>query len=364
MSNRLSLRTLVFVGGAALMLVPALIAGSLYTGALQRRAEAMQVEKLTARGELSASLFARRLHQLWQEVDTLSRSIDIADLGGLRRDIDFIGRLDRRYSWIGMTDVQGRVLASLGGMLQGESVAQRPWFRRGLIGPTAIDVHEAQLLAKLLPASSEPYRFIDFAAPLRRGEGPPDGVLGAHLDWRWVQENLASLQAPGIDVLLLSRDRVVLYGPPNLLNKTLEIGSAQAANRVSSAVLDERWPDGKDYITVVVPTIGHADLPSFGWSLLIRQDIDGALGPTRELVRRFWTTLGAGALVALGLLFLGASWIATPVRRLAASAEAMISDAEPKAPYAETRYAEAERLSSALVRLQSRLWTAISRNQQ
>ncbi len=363
MSNRLSLRSLIFAGGAALMLVPALVAGSLYTGALQRRAEAMQVEKLTARGELSAALFARRLHQLWQEVEAFSRGVDIADLGKVRQEIDFVGRLDRRYSWIGVTDVQGRVLTALGGMLQGESVAQRPWFRRGLTGPTAIDVHEAQLLAKLLPASPEPYRFIDFAAPLRLGEGPPDGVLGAHLDWRWVQENLATLQAPGIDVLLLSRDRVVLYGPPDLINKTLEIGSAQAANRVSSAALDERWPDGKNYITVVLPTIGHADLPSFGWSLLIRQDMDAALGPTRELVRSFWTTLGAGALVALCLLFLGASWIATPLRRLAASSEAMVSDSEAKAPYAETRYAEAERLSSALVRLQSRLWTASSRSQ-
>lgn len=358
MSNRLSLRTMIFVGGAALMLVPALVAGSLYTGALQRRAEAMQIEKLTSRGELSASLFARRLHQLWQEVETFSRGIDVRDLGKVRRDIDFIGGLDKRYSWLGVTDVQGRVLASLGGMLEGESVAQRPWFRRGLTGPTAIDVHEAQLLAKLLPASSEPYRFIDFAAPLKRGDGPPDGVLGAHLDWRWVRENLASLQAPGIDVLLLSRDRLVLYGPPDLLNKTLDIGSAQAANRVTSAVLDERWPDGKDYITVVIPTIGHADLPSFGWSLLIRQDLDAALGPTRELVRTFWITLGAGALAALALLFLGASWVATPLRRLAASSEAMVLEAEPQAPYAETRYAEAERLSTALVRLQSRLLSA------
>lgn len=359
MSNRLSLRTLIFLGGAALMLVPALVAGSLYTGALQRRAEAMQIERLTARGELSASLFARRLHQLWQEVDTFSRSIDIGDLGKVRRDIDFIGRLDRRYSWIGVADVEGRVLASLGGMLEGESVAQRPWFRRGLAGPTAIDVHEAQLLARLLPASSEPHRFIDFAAPLRRDEGPPAGVLGAHLDWRWVRDHLAGLQTPGIDVLLLSRDRVVLHGPPELLNKTLEIGAAQAAGRVTSAVVDERWPDGKDYITVVVPTIGHADLPSFGWSLLIRQDLDAALGPTRELVRTFWTTLGAGALAALALLFFGASWVATPMRRLAAASEAMVSEAEPQAPYAETRYVEAERLSAALVRVQSRLLSAM-----
>lgn len=361
MSNRLGLRTLIFLGGATLLLVPAFVTGSLYTTALQRRAESLQVERLTSRGELGASVLARRLHQLWQEVDTLARAVDLRDLGRVRQEIDVIGRLDRRYSWIGVTDVQGRVLASLGGMLQGESVAQRPWFRRGLAGPAAIDVHEAQLLANLLPASPEPYRFIDFAAPLKRAEGPPDGVIGAHLDWRWVRENLASLQAPGIDVLLLSRDRVVLYGPPDLLNKTLDIGSAQAANRVTSAVLDERWPDGKDYLTVVVPTIRYGDLPSFGWSLLIRQDLNAALGPTRELVRMFWSTLGAGALAALVLLFLGASWVTTPLRRLAAASEAMVSEAEPQAPYAETRYAEAERLGTALVRLQSRLLSTMHR---
>jgi hypothetical protein len=48
-------------------------------------------------------------------------------------------------------------------------------------------------------------------------------------------------------------------------------------------------------------------------------------------------------------------WVATPLRRLAMSAEKMTGDGEPEAPYRETRYAEAERLSSALVRLQSRL---------
>ena len=110
------------------------------------------------------------------------------------------------------------------------------------------------------------------------------------------------------------------------------IGSAQAANRTTSSVLDERWPDGKDYVTVVVPAIGYADLPSFGWSLMIRQNIDDALRPTRELVRNFWMTLGAGALVALALLLLAANWIATPLRRLSATAEGILGDAEQKPP--------------------------------
>ena len=351
--RHLSLRTLVFVGGTLLMLVPAVTAGSFYTGALQQRAERLLVEKLTGRGELSASLLGRRLHQLWLQVEAFSRTADVAQLDKVREQIDFIGDLDRRYSWIGVTNVDGKVLASTRGMLEGASVAQRPWFRRGLTGPSAVDVHEAQLLAQLLPQQSEPPRFIDLAAPIRQAGGATFGVLGAHLDWRWVIENLTSMQAPGIDVLLLSRERTVLFGPPDLINKPLTVGSALSANRATAVVLDERWPDGKAYITVVIPTVGHENLPSFGWSLLIRQDSDSALGPTHELVRTFWSILGTGALFAMVLLALGAHWITTPLRRLAASAEAITNDPEASAPHVETRYDEAARLSDALVKLQT-----------
>lgn len=352
-SGRLSLRTMVFCGGALLMLLPAVIAGTLYTGALQRRAETLLVERLTARGELSASLLTRRLNQLWQEVSTLAGIVDIDSPAEAREKLDLISRLDARYSWIGVTDVAGTVLSATAGMLEGQSVAERPWFRRGLREPTAVDVHQAQMLAKLMPASTEPYNFIDFAAPIQRSNAVL-GVVGAHLDWRWVVDNLNGLQAPGIDLLLLSRDRVVLYGPPSLIGKPLDIGIAQAANRVTSAVLDERWPDGKDYITVGVPTVAYGNLPGFGWTLLVRQNLDAALATTRELVRTFWLMLGAGAIVALILLFLGAHWITTPLRRLAESAETVVAEGEQKAPYTETRYAEAARLSHALVRLQAR----------
>jgi HAMP domain-containing protein len=185
--------------------------------------------------------------------------------------------------------------------------------------------------------------------------GAVAGVLGAHFDWRWLVENLKGLEAPGVDLLLLSRDRVVLFGPPDLVNKPLTVGSAQAANRVATAVLDERWPDGKDYVTVVIPTVGHGDLPSFGWSLLIRQDMDAALGPTRQLARSFWTTLGAGALVALALLYAGAAWVTAPLKRLVGMAEGLVDGSAPQAPRGENRFAEVERLTSALIRIQSRL---------
>lgn len=355
MSSRLSLRTIAFAGGSILMLVPALIAGSTYTGALQKRAEQMLVDRLKGRGELSANLLAKSLHQMWGEVDALAKTLDTSALPEARTAINLVARLDNRYSWIGVADVEGTVLAAANGLLERESVAQRPWFRRGLSGPTAIDVHEAQLLAKLLPVRTEPYRFIDLSAPIQKAVQPPSGVVGAHLNWSWIIDSLQGFQAPGIDVLLLSRDRTVLIGPPELVDKPLMIGSAQAANRTTSSALDERWPDGKDYVTVVVPAIGYADLPSFGWSLLVRQNIGDALAPTRELVRNFWMTLGAGALVALALLLLAANWLTTPIRRLMSSAESMLGEGDQKPPHPETRYSEAERLSTALVRLQTRL---------
>lgn len=288
------------------------------------------------------------------DVARLATMIDPSNLASAREQIQHLSRLDSRYTWLGIADVEGKVLAAKDGMLEGQGVAQRPWFRRGLEAPTAIDVHEAQLLASLLPASPEPYRFIDLAAPLHHA-GSVAGVIGAHLNWDWVAEGMAALQAPGIEVLLLSRNRSVLFGPPDLVNKPLNIGSALAASRVTTSFLNERWPDGKDYFTVIVPTVGFADLPSFGWSLLIRQNADDAMAPTRDLIRSFLIILGTGAIAALALLFLAAQWLGTPLRRLSDSAEAVALDPASRPPYQETRFEEAARLSDALVRMQSKL---------
>lgn len=355
--RRLSLRTIVFFGGATLMLVPAIVTATLYAAALQQRGEQLEAEKLTIRGDLSAGLLARRLYGVWMDVARLATLIDPSNPASARDEIQFMSRLDNRYSWLGITDLKGKVLAAKDGMLEGESVAQRQWFRRGLDVTSAIDVHEAQQLGNLLPASPDPYRFIEMAAPLQRGSSVA-GVIGAQLNWKWVAQGLESLQASGIEVLLLSRDRVVLFGPPDLINKPLNIGSAHAANRVTTSFLSERWPDGKEYFTVVVPTIRYVDLPSFGWSLLIRQNADDAMAGTRALVRSFWVILGAGALTALALLFLAAQWLRTPLRRLSEAAEALLHDPRSGVPYSETRFEEAARLSNALVRIQSRLMAA------
>jgi HAMP domain-containing protein len=352
----ISLKGAVFFGGAFLMLMPALVAGSIYAGGLQQQTETLLAEKLRTRGEIGADQFGRRLHNLWKDVDGLSRSVDLGRPEDLRQDITLLSQLDKRYSWIGVADVEGKVLAASGGLLEGQSVAQRPWFRLGLAAPSAGDVHEAQLLAKLLGNGRDPMRFIDLSAPIRRKDGSIAGVIGAHVDWSWVVDVLGSLSAPGIDVILISRDQRVLFGPPDLIEKPLTVGAATAAGRASgTAVHRERWPDGRDYMTVTLPTVGYGDLPSFGWSMLVREDLASALAPTRELVKSYWLQFGSGALVAMVLLFLIANWVTVPLRRLVAAAHEMESRAPTTPPHAETRYEEVRRLSISLVRLQTRL---------
>ncbi|MDP1789683.1 MAG: PAS domain-containing sensor histidine kinase, partial [Methylibium sp.] len=73
----------------------------------------------------------------------------------------------QHYAWIGVTDADGTVLAATGGLLETRDVSQRPWFKEARSAPFVGDVHEAVLLASLLPGptESEPPRFVDVAAP-------------------------------------------------------------------------------------------------------------------------------------------------------------------------------------------------------
>lgn len=352
--RRWGLRSVMFLGGAALIMVPALVAASLYSASLQHRGEALVVERLKTRGELSANLLARRMYGVWTDVARLATIVDPTNAAEARDQIDFMSRLEQRFSWLGIADPGGIVTVAKNRMLEGDSVAQMRWFRRGLEAASAVDNHEAEALARLMPPATGPYRFIAMSAPLKH-DGAVTGVIGAQVNWQWVVDSVAALNSPGIELVLLSREGVVLFGPPDLVGKPLATGSAQAAARTASAVLTERWPDGRDYFTVTIPTVGYADLPSFGWSLLIRQDAGDALAPTRQLVRAFWLTLAEGLFAVLVLLYFAAQWVATPLRRLAASAEVIVQNPYSGLLHPETRYDEAAQLRDALVRLQAKL---------
>ncbi len=87
----------------------------------------------------------------------------------IRETLDQLQRSLPQYAWIGFASVDGTVVAATKGMLEGASVAERPWFVSGLKGPAVEDVHLAKLLDHLLRTSPDeaPFRFVDVAMPVK-----------------------------------------------------------------------------------------------------------------------------------------------------------------------------------------------------
>lgn len=143
-----------------------------------------------------ADLLASNLPERELEITLLSQS-PLFRRGDLSHP-DILLSLEQRkkfqaeFAWLGVADVDGKVVQAINGMLQGQSVAKRSWFIAGLKGVYTGDVHEALWLSKLLPsrASGEPLRFIDFAAPIVNKEGKAGGVLRAHGHWSWVTDTV------------------------------------------------------------------------------------------------------------------------------------------------------------------------------
>lgn len=143
--------------------------------------------------------------------------------------------VDPNLAWMGVADLRGVVRASTGDLLLGSDVTARPWFTAGLRGLHVGDVHQALLLAKLLPQSSdgEPRRFVDFAAPIRI-DGEVRGVLALHGGWDWVKTMIESqlpdnAQSLAMDLFIFDRAGTVIYTPQGLDGREVGLGDAFAA---------------------------------------------------------------------------------------------------------------------------------------
>jgi diguanylate cyclase (GGDEF)-like protein len=265
------------------------------------------------------------------------------------------------YAWIGFADTEGQVQASTGSLLEGMNVSQRPWYQGALRQPFVGDVHEALLLAKLLPNDTgAPLRFVDVSVPVLTQNGTPIGVLGAHLSWTWAQEVersvLQALQDRGtIEMLVLSKDGVVLLGPSALRGQSLKLQSLTQAQQGAKGYMVEQWPDGQLYVTGFSASSGYRSYPGLGWITISRQAADVAFSPVKTLQ---YQLLLVGSITSL--LFIGVGWmiagqIARPLLALARAAQ-RIRQGEMSAELPHvTNYREADLLSTSLNALVSNL---------
>lgn len=255
------------------------------------------------------------------------------------------------YSWIGLTDADGTVVASTDGLLEGADISQRPVFTNGIERTFVGDVHEAVLLAKLLPnPSGEAMKFVDISMPIRGEEGELMGVLAAHLSWEWADEVGRSLfqplqrRLPGLEFLVVSREQTVLLGPKDMIGKPIGISFDHSPGESWSVA---KWPDGERYLTGTAKSMGFENYPGLGWTVVARQPASIAFTEALELRNEilFW-----GGILSLVFAVVGwfiAGMVTESLNRIADAAAQLSEGADVEIPLLKgTR--EVETLSVAI----------------
>jgi PAS domain S-box-containing protein len=306
----------------------------------------------------AADKLDRGMYERYREVKLLARRRDLGpegnDLADRRAVLDSVQQSYGYYDWIGMAGLEGRVQVAAGALLEGADVSQRPWFRNALKGIHVGDVHEAVLLAKLLPRQEgEPRRFVDVAFPYTDANGRTLGVLGVHLSWQWARAVERSVIAPlatrgKVEALIVGNEGTVLLGPKALQGKTLDLPSLRAAQRQDAGHLVEPWPDGKSYLVGFSRSRGFESYPGLGWTVLVRQAEAEAFAPAEALRKRaLFSGLALAALFSVVGLIL-ARYITRPLGRLVSEAERIRGGENVQLASGRGSYVEVETLSATL----------------
>ena len=260
------------------------------------------------------------------------------------------------YAIIALVDSDGDVIATSNRLAEGTNVSKREYFVRGKTAPFVGDVRDAIVLAKLLPQrDGETPRFLDVAAPIVDRNGSFAGIIVAHLYWEWANEVRRSVLNPlkektGAEVLIVARDGTVQLGPPSLQGQHLDLPSIRAAQNGESGSKRERWPDGQTYLTGFELSQGYRDYPGLGWTILVREHLDTALAPARDIRSSLVKASLFAALAVVLLSILIARRITKPLRTLTVAAEN--AQRVPGARFEITNgYAEVTSLSRSLVAL-------------
>lgn len=330
MARERGLRTTVALTGAVLVLGVSVVLAAL-TGLRSR--ERIESEIGHSLAEAAHNMADRLDRSMWSRASEIGM---LAKLGitpamddpvRLRWLLEQFQEFFPTVSWMGVTDTKGKVLAATGGLLDGVDISQRPVFRNGQKSQFVGDVHDAVMLAFLLPnPTGEAMKFVDISTPVHNDRGEVVGVLATHLSWEWTREIRRSLMdtmrgRSELELIVVAADRTVLLGPREMLGTSLDIAAVRSAQKNESGWIVERWPDGQRYLTGYAYGNGYLSYPGLGWSVVARQPLAVAYAPaTAQMVE---TVLAGGAMV---LLFSVLGWMAAgrvtrPLRRIAQAAE-------------------------------------------
>jgi signal transduction histidine kinase len=237
------------------------------------------------------------------------------------------------FGWIGIADADGRVLAADGSLPV--NVSAEPWFRAGIDGVWLGLISPAPALGAPGVAGRDRAPLLaDIALPVKDAQGRSNGVIAAHLTWRWADRDIerlsAALDARGsAQMLILDHNGVVLVGPAALRNRVWDARpeNEQASFEAKAA----NWPDAprferlSDDSTVLVARapVSMLGMPdAAGWRVQLSEPKEHVYERANALgLRILWISICLGGITAL-LGALGARRLTQRLRLLTASAAA------------------------------------------
>lgn len=322
--NSLRIRLTLWFGGLALtgMTVAGVYVGSIAANDLK----VIAGHRLEATAESAAALLSENLRERQLEIQLLAQGplFTDGDLAGadVRRILDMRKAAHDAYAWIGVTDQAGIIQQATGGILVGQNASQRPWFQSGQAGNFFGDIHEAVMLAKLLPqpTSGQPLRFIDIATPVRARDGSLRGVLSAHAPWDWVTDTIAaavrnSLHGTQAEVILATGTGTILY-PYSL------VGTLQAPSLPERGSHEVTWQDGAPYLTASAKVATGPGSTSL-WTVIVRQPRADAIAPVQALTQKLLLLGLLGVFLAMLIAHRFARYLSRPIETLADAARSI-----------------------------------------
>jgi len=294
------------------LVLASLVAGNLTALEVERAARASTERQMTQ--------FAHHLdHGLWIHLRNRMSVIQVTaaqiaasgdkEAGPLRHHLKAVRAQFPEFTWLGVIDTRGRVVAAADRDLEGESVAALPWFASALNAPYLGGLRRAVLLEKHVPPApdGQPLHVIDVAAPIRLDNGAVVGVVVGYLASAWLErlkgELLGALgTSRELELILADGQGLVMVGPADWLGRTLQAG-------------DDLSEGGRYIVGRSTPNQGER---GFGWRVAVRQSAEPAMVLGHELRRTIYATVWlAGVLAALAALT-ATHWL---TRRLAALAD-------------------------------------------
>ncbi len=290
-------------------------AAAIWVGAIARQNLLEQhIRRLSLETDQLSSDVGQAIDARLTAVRSAARILREPGVGGRSRDLhDVFTELSTTYpllDWIAVADSQGTIVDAVGALQNRRAANATPWFRGGLKGLWlgSIDgVNHA--------SASTASELGDLATPVIDATGSVVGVAVAHLSWRRSADHPQRLtdepdQEIATQAFVLDRNRVVLVGPPEFLNKTWSGDTANSAGRFrrvpevsadeAGAPQFEQLASGR-HVLVARSALNTSNVVSeTGWQVQLCEPDERVYQRADAVaIRIWWISLGLGILTAL-----------------------------------------------------------------